>query len=44
MNIINNNSANLSVLKPIPPEWENLRRKVASEARRHAIIAGEAIR
>ena len=44
MKIIINNSASLSILKPIPREWENLRRKVASEAGRHAIIAGGAIR
>jgi hypothetical protein len=44
MKIITNNSLGRSILKPIPPEWENLRRKVASEAGRHAIIAGGAIR
>ena len=44
MKITTNNSAGLSILKPIPPEWENLRRKVASQAGRHAIIAGGAIR
>jgi hypothetical protein len=44
MTIITNNSAGLSILKRIPREWENLRRKVASEAGRHAIIAGGAIR
>ena len=44
MKIIINNSTNLSILKPIPPEWESLRRKVASEAGRHAIISGGAIR
>jgi len=44
MKIITNNSVGNSILKPIPPEWENLRRKVASEAGRHAIIAGGAIR
>jgi hypothetical protein len=44
MKIITNNSAGLSILKPIPREWENLRLKVASEAGRHAIIAGGAIR
>jgi hypothetical protein len=42
MKIIKNKS--LSVLKPIAPEWESLRRKAASEAGRHAIIAGGAIR
>ena len=44
MKIITNNSVDHSILKPIPPEWESLRRKVASEAERHAIIAGGAIR
>ena len=44
MKIITNNSTSLSIPKPIPREWENLRRKVASEAGRHAIIAGGAIR
>ena len=44
MKIITNNSVGPSILKPIPPEWENLRRKVASQAGRHAIIAGGAIR
>jgi hypothetical protein len=44
MKIITNKSASRSVLKPIPPEWESLRRKVASEAGRHAIISGGAIR
>src|SRR5437899_726457 len=44
MKIITNNSTCLSIPKPIPPEWENLRRKVASQAGRHAIIAGGAIR
>jgi Poly A polymerase head domain len=44
MKIITNNSTDLSILKPIPLEWETLRRKVASQAGRHAIIAGGAIR
>jgi hypothetical protein len=44
MKIITNNSPCHSILKPIPPEWEDLRRKVASQAGRHAIIAGGAIR
>ena len=44
MKIISNNSTGLYTLKPIPPKWENLRRKVASQAGRHAIIAGGAIR
>jgi tRNA nucleotidyltransferase/poly(A) polymerase len=44
MKITTNNSASLSILKPIPPEWEDLRRKVASKAGRYAIIAGGAIR
>jgi Poly A polymerase head domain len=44
MKIITSNSKDLFILKPIPPEWENLRRKVASQAGRHAIIAGGAIR
>ena len=44
MKIITKNSARLSILKPIPREWENIRRKVASKAGRHAIIAGGAIR
>jgi hypothetical protein len=44
MRIITNHSADLSILKPIPPKWEGLRRKVASEVGRHAIIAGGAIR
>ena len=44
MKIITNNSACHSILKPIPPEWENSRRRVASQAGRHAIIAGGAIR
>jgi hypothetical protein len=44
MKIIANNSTDLSILKPIPLEWETLRRKVASQAGRHAIIAGGAIR
>jgi Poly A polymerase head domain len=44
MKIITNDSPRRSILKPIPPEWENLRRKVASQAGRHAIIAGGAIR
>jgi hypothetical protein len=44
MKIITNNSTGLSILKPIPREWENLRRKVASKAGRHAIISGGAIR
>ena len=44
MKIITNNSVDHSILKPIPPEWESLRRKVASEAGRHAINAGGAIR
>jgi hypothetical protein len=34
----------LSTVTPIPPEWENLRRQVASQAGRHAFIAGGAIR
>ena len=44
MRIITNNSAGRFVLKPIPREWENLRRKLASKAGRHAIISGGAIR
>jgi hypothetical protein len=44
MKIITNDSPRRSILKPIPPEWENLRRKVASQAGRHAIIGGGAIR
>ena len=44
MKIIINNFLGRSILKPIPSEWENLCRKVASEAGRHAIIAGGAIR
>jgi hypothetical protein len=44
MKVIGNNSAGVSIPKPIPPEWEFLRRKVASQAGRHAIIAGGAIR
>ena len=44
MKIITHNSTDLSILKPIPLEWETLRRKVASQAGRHAIIAGGAIR
>jgi hypothetical protein len=44
MRINTNNSAGRSILKPIPREWENLRRKVASQTGRHAIIAGGAIR
>jgi hypothetical protein len=36
MKIITNNSTDLSILKPIPLEWETLRRKVASQAGRHA--------
>ena len=44
MEIITDNSACHSILKPIPPEWESSRRKVASQAGRHAIIAGGAIR
>jgi len=43
MKIITSNSTNRSILKTIPPEWEILRRKVASQAGRHAIIAGGAI-
>jgi hypothetical protein len=31
-------------LRPVPSEWEKLRRKIASQAGRHAIIAGGAIR
>jgi hypothetical protein len=44
MRIITNHSTDISILKPIPREWEDVRRKVASEAGRHAIIAGGAIR
>jgi hypothetical protein len=44
MIIITNHSTDISILKPIPPKWENLRRKVATKAGRHAIIAGGAIR
>jgi hypothetical protein len=44
MKIIKNNAPGLSIPKPITPKWENLRRKVASEAGRHAIISGGAIR
>jgi hypothetical protein len=44
MKIFTNNSLGGSILKPIPHKWENLRRTVASEAGRHAIIAGGAIR
>ena len=44
MKIITNKSACLPIPKPIPPDWENLRRQVASQAGRHAIIAGGAIR
>jgi hypothetical protein len=44
MKILINNSAGLSILKSIPREWENLRRKMASKAGRHAIISGGAIR
>ena len=44
MKIITYNSPGSSILKPIPSEWETLRRKVISEAGRHAIIAGGAIR
>jgi hypothetical protein len=43
MRTIANHSADLSITKPITPKWENLRRKVASKAGRHAIIAGGAI-
>jgi hypothetical protein len=43
MKIITNNVSCLSTVA-IPPEWENLRREVASQAGRHAFIAGGAIR
>jgi hypothetical protein len=35
MKIITNNSTDLSILKPIPPEWETLRRKVARQSSRY---------
>jgi len=44
MEIITKKSPCVSIPKPIPPEWEILRRKVASQAGRHTIIAGGAIR
>ncbi len=44
MEIITKKSPCLSIPKSIPPGWENLRRKVASQAGRDAIIAGGAIR
>jgi hypothetical protein len=43
MKIIDN-PGYLTELKPIPAEWEALRRKVSHQAGRHAVIAGGAIR
>jgi hypothetical protein len=44
MDIITKKSPGVSIPKPIPPEWEFLRRKMASKAGGHAIISGGAIR